>query len=85
MDSSHFFGIKVPDWKDVEPPVTKQEESAMQITRIALDLAKTVIQPDTKRYQGLAIPRTPTIRKIPTREHGLSRQRRPTATCMLPS
>jgi len=34
----------VPDLKDVEPPVAKQEESAMQITRIALDLAKNVIQ-----------------------------------------
>jgi hypothetical protein len=29
--------------------------------------------------------RTPTIRKIPTRERGLSRQRRHTATCMLPA
>jgi hypothetical protein len=59
MDSSLFFGIKVPDWKDVESPVTKQEESVMQITRIALDLAKTVIQ-------AHAVDRTgkPVLRKV---------------------
>src|SRR6516162_1065668 len=43
MDPSSPYGIDVPDWK-CHPPVNREEESAMKLMRVEVDLAKNVFQ-----------------------------------------